>query len=166
MTEGVAIRAGWSADGSIRALMSPGLAARVAQADAEDAAAVERAQRAHRAAWEVANERAIDVAAQQLAAAEGIPLREARRNVGRTKAEALSYYSALQDLEDARREAAAAQVMRRAAIDAGLLDVSENQPSERSVQLAADLMLPGETPEGTGRWLRSRFLRRNYRRME
>ena len=76
MNDGIAVRAGWASTGAIRELMSPGLRARVAQADAEDAAAVERAQRAHRAAWEVANERAIDVAAQQLAAAEGIPLRE------------------------------------------------------------------------------------------
>jgi hypothetical protein len=123
----------------------------VIAADAQDAAAVARAERAHRVAWEAANERAIDIAAQQLAAAEGIPLREARRNVGRTKSEALAYFSAVQDLEDAQRQAAQEQTMRRLAIGAGLIDVSEAQPSERSIELAADLMMPGETPEGTGR---------------
>jgi hypothetical protein len=152
--------------------MSPGLVARVAAADAEDAAAAERAERAHRVRWEAKQERAIDVAAQQLAAEQGIPLREARRSVGRTKSEALAFYSAVQDLEDARRQAAQAQVMRRAAIDAGLLDVSEAGPSERAFGLAAEVAVrtaPKDEPfdaAAVAKGIRARWLRKRYERME
>lgn len=166
MNDGIAIRAGWAADGTIRELMSPGLRAQVAAADAQDAAAAARAEREYRARWEVAHERAVDEAAWQLAREQGIPLGEARRSVGRTKAEALAYFSAVQDVEDARREAAAAQVMRRHLADVGLLDLSAAEPSERSIELAAHTMLPGETAVGVGHQLRRRFLKRNYRRME
>lgn len=168
----VAVRAGWAADGTIRELMSPGLQARVAASDAQDAAAVERAERAHRARWEAQQERVVDEAAQRLAVEQGIPLREARRNVGRTKAEALSYFSAVQDLEDARRNAAAAQALKRHLVDAGLLDVSGSEPSERAVEFAAEVAVrtaPVDEPfdvQATARGIRGRWLRKRYERME
>lgn len=160
MIEGVVVWAGWSASGEIRELMSPGLLARVTAADAQDAAAVERAERAHRARWQAAQERAEDEAAWQLARERGVPLAEARRSIGHEPREFIELASAMQDVEDARRDAAQAQTMRRLAIDAGLIDVSAAQPSERSVELAAHTMLPGESAEDVGRRLRRRFLRR------
>jgi hypothetical protein len=168
----VAIRAGWAADGTIREMMSPGLAARVATADAEDTRAAERAAREHRARWEAAHGRAVDEAAWQLAREQGIPLGEARRSVGRTKAEALAYFSAVQDVEDARREAAEHQTMRRLMIGAGMLDVSDAGPSERAVEIAAEVAVrnaPAGEPfdaESVARGIRGRWLRRNYRRAE
>jgi hypothetical protein len=146
--------------------MSPGLLAQVTAADAQDAAAVERAERAHRARWQAAQERAEDEATWQLARETGVPLAQARREIGHEPREFIELCAARADLEDARQQAAQAQAMRRHLIAEGLLDVSADQPSERSIELAAHTMLPGETAVGVGRQLRSRFLKRNYRRME
>ena len=166
MTEGVVVRAGWSASGEIRQLMSPGLLARVTAADAEDAARAERAQREHRARWQAQQERLEYEAAWQVARERGVPLVEARRSIGHEPREFIELCSARADVEDARQQAAQASLMRRLAIDAGLIDVSAAQPSERSIELAAHTMLPGESAEDVGRGLRSRLLKRNYRRME
>src|SRR5438552_3493403 len=113
----VTVRAGWAADGAIRELMSPGLAAQVAASDAQDAAAAERAERAHRARWQAQHERAVDEAARTLAREAGLPLREAMRDVGHTHAEFLQLASARMDLEDAQRRARQRQALRHAGID-------------------------------------------------
>jgi hypothetical protein len=167
VTEGIAVRAGWAADGTVRELMSPGLAARVAQADAEDAAAAERAQRAYRAEWLVAQERAEDAAAWQLARERGIPLAEARRQAGHTKAEFLQLASAQMDLEDAQRNARYRQQLRHAGIDPDTCaELELPQPSEVAVQVAARAMPDDADPVAVGRGVRSRWLRRQYRVME
>jgi hypothetical protein len=172
VTEGIAVRAGWAADGTVRELMSPGLAARVAQADAEDAAAAERAEREHRARWQVRHEQVVDEAARRLAVEQGIPLREAMRQVGRTKAEALSYYSAVQDLEDARQQAALERGLRQHLVDAGLLDLNGSEPSARAFETAAEIAVrsaPADEPfdpQATARGIRGKWLRRRYQAME
>jgi hypothetical protein len=152
--------------------MSPGLAAQVAASDAEDAAAVERAERAHRAAWQAASERAEDAATWQLARERGIPLAEARREIGHEPREFIELCSARADLEDARQEAEHARLMRRHLVDAGLLDVSGSEPSERAVEFAAEVAVrtaPADEPfdvQATARGIRSRWLRKRYERME
>ena len=152
--------------------MSPSLRARIAQSDAEDAAAAERAERAHRAAWQAAHERAEDEATWQLARERGIPLAEARREIGHEPREFIELCSARADLEDARQEAERARLMRRHLVDAGLLDVSASEPSARAVDIGAELAVrtaPKDEPfdpQAAAKGIKGRFLRRNYRRME
>jgi hypothetical protein len=147
--------------------MSPGLRARVAQADAEHDAESARAERAHRARWEAAHERAVDEAAWQLAREQGLPLHEARRSVGHTPAEFVALASARQDLEDAQRAARARQALRHAGIDPDSGEpVEVPQPSELAVQGAARMMRPGESAAAVGRGVRTKWLRRSYRSIE
>jgi hypothetical protein len=117
--------------------MSPGLRARIAQSDAEHARAA---------------------AAQEKAATEGLPLNVAMRTV-----EAVAFYSALGDVQDARQQAQQGRIVHQLALDAGLVDVPE--PPERMVQTAARMAPRDEPPEVTGRGVRSRWLRSSYRRM-
>jgi hypothetical protein len=58
---------------------------------------------------------------------------------GRTRSEAISFYSAVQDLEEARRQAEQERAIRQLAVQAGLLDLSEAEPSERAVKVAAEV---------------------------
>lgn len=147
--------------------MSDRLRAKVAAADAEDARATERAERAHRVRWELAHERAVDEAARELAAEAGIPLREALRSVGHTKSEFVAIISAKQDVEDAQRAARARQQLRHAGIDPDSGEpVEVPQPPEREVETAARMMRSGESPEAVGRGVRAKWLRRHYRVME
>jgi hypothetical protein len=172
MTDVIAVRAGWASTGEIRELMSPGLAARVAQADAEDDRAAEWAEIEHRARWQVAHERAVDEAARQKATAEGIPLREAMREVGHTKAEFLQLASARMDLEDAQRVARQRQALRHAGIDPDSGEpVDVPGPSELQVKIGAEravMNAPADEfdAESAAQGIRGRWLRRNYRRME
>jgi hypothetical protein len=159
----VRVSGGW---GSEYPGMSPGLRARIAQSDAEHARAAAAQEQARRVAAEAAYERAVLAAAQEKAAAEGLPLNVAMRTVGRTRAEAVAYYSALGDIQDARQEAQQARQLRQLAANAGLIDVSEAVPPERMVQTAARMAPRDEPPEVTGRGVRSRWLRASYRRME
>jgi hypothetical protein len=173
MTEGVvAVTAGWAADGTIRSLMSPGLAAQVAASDAQDAAAAERREREHQAAWAARHEQAVDAATWQVARERGIPLAEARRSLGHTPREFVELCSAQADVEDARQEAERARLMRRHLIDAGLLDVSESEPSERAIEIGAEravMTAPKGEPfdaQAVARGIRGRWLRKHYTVME
>ena len=173
MNDGIAIRAGWAADGTIRELMSPGLAAQVAASDAQDAAAVERAERAHRAAWQAAHERAVDAAVWQAAREQGLPLGEARRSVGHTPREFIELASARQDLEDAQRLARQRQALRHAGIDPDSGEpVDVPGPSELQVKIGAEravMTAPKDEPfdpQAAARGIRGRWLRKHYTVME
>ena len=108
------MRSGWrDPDSSLIGTMSDGLVARMATADLEEQRQAERDAVARQAQAELVHERAVLAAAQELAAAEGLPLRDALRQVGHTKAEFLAQRSAMMDVEDAR-EAARQQAAFRA----------------------------------------------------
>ena len=150
--------------------MSPGLAARCAAADEEFRRAGEREARQRQVRAEQAHERAVLAAAQQKAAAEGIPLNLAMRTVGHTVREFVELRSAVADVEDARVEAEQARLMRRLAADAGLLDLSEAEPSGVAFEVAAariEMAPAGESfdPDAIAKGVRSRWLRRQYRPM-
>jgi hypothetical protein len=147
--------------------MSPSLRARIAQSDAEDAAAAERAERAHRARWEASHERAVDEAARQLAAEQGIPLREALREVGHTVPEFLALASARMDLEDAQRRDRQRQALRRAGVDPDTGgDLEQLHPSDIAIEAAVALAPRSESAEAIGKGVRRRWLAKQYRRME
>ena len=91
-------------------------------------------------------------AAQAKVAAEGLPLHVAMRTCGRTRSEAVAYYSALGDVQDAREKAQRARMVRQLAADAGLIDVP--QPPDREVEVAAWMMRSGEDLVSVGRGVR------------
>jgi hypothetical protein len=147
--------------------MSPSLRARVAQSDAEFERQAARDERERRVAAELRHERAVDAAVWQLAQEAGIPLTQARREVGHTVPEFLSIASARQDLEDAQRRDRQRQALRRAGIDPDSGEPVElRQPSELAVAGAARTMRDGDDPVSVGKGVRAKWLRRNYRRME
>jgi len=100
-------------------------------------------------------------AAQAKVAAEGLPLHVAMRTCGRTRSEAVAYYSALGDVQDAREKAQRARMVRQLAANAGLIDVP--QPPDREVEVAARMIRSGEDLVSVGRGVRARGLRRQYR---
>jgi hypothetical protein len=147
----ISARVGWADDPatSVRERMSPGLRARVAAADVEYDRQGEREARQRQVRVELAHERAVLEAAREKASQEGIPLTQAMRTVGHTPAEFVALRSAMADVEDARAEAERTRLMRRLAADAGLLDVSEVEPSERAVGWAAEIAVrtwPADQP--------------------
>jgi len=107
------------------------------------------------------SERAVLAAAQAKVAAEGLPLHVAMRTCGRTRSEAVAYYSALGDVQDAREKAQRARMVRQLAANAGLIDVP--QPPDREVEVAPRMMRSGEDLVSVGRGVRARGLRRQYR---
>jgi hypothetical protein len=138
-----------------------GLRARLATADAEYEREGERAARALRAKAEAAHEQAVLRAAQEIAAAEGVPLRDALRNVGHTPGEFVALRSAIADVEDARLGAQRAAAFRRWERDQGYLEVPG--PSDLAVEVAARTSSPDESAEAVGKGVRARWLRRQYR---
>jgi hypothetical protein len=170
----VRVSAGWAADpdSPIRAQMSPGLTARCAAADFEEQRQAEREERARQARIEVAHERLVTELALEKSRTEGVPYREALRSLGNTPREFVEQRSALMDVEDLRQQAEQAQLMRRLAIDAGLLDVSDSEPSERALGIAAEVAVmtaPKDEPfdpQAAARGIRGKWLRRHYRGME
>jgi hypothetical protein len=111
-------------------------------------------------------------AAQEKAVSEGIPLHEAIRTVGHEPGEFIAQRSALIDLQDAQEDAERRRLMRQALVKLGLLDVSEAEPSERAVELAAEAVVRSTPPaepfdvEAAAKGIRGRWLRRQYRGME
>src|SRR2546421_9104 len=79
--------------------------------------------------------------ALQRAAQEVLPLREALREVGHARAEFVALRSAMQDLEDAQRDARRRQALRHAGVDpdsGAELDVPKPKVSTFAIERAAD----------------------------
>jgi hypothetical protein len=136
--------AGWVADPEHRARMSPLLLRRIAEDDAREQAQAAREERARAQLAADQQDAAIleqwqrDVALG-LATVADLPSYQLEQ-VGRTKGEALAYYSAEQDAEDARLQAAMVRYGRRVAEAFGadgdkalerLLDGDERVPAGR-----------------------------------
>src|SRR5215213_1718972 len=97
---------GWGDDGLEAAGASDALRRRVAEADAQEARAAARADEERRLRTQQLQENAIAMSVRQAEErGEMITMHDRLHGRGRTKAEALRYYSALGDLEDARRQA-------------------------------------------------------------
>jgi hypothetical protein len=104
---------GWVGDPEHRARMSPTLLRRIAADDAREAAEAAREERTRAAVIEHRQEEAIlerwrEDVALGIADVSDLP-RYQLETAGRTRAEAMAHYSAVQDAEDARMRAAAAR---------------------------------------------------------
>ena len=112
----VRVRAGWGSASLVDA--SPSLRARCAAADAEErreAARLERERSALRAQLEADSIAASCFLAEQRG--ELLTRQDRLNGVGRTKAEAIAFYSAQADLEDARIVAARAKRLRELEVE-------------------------------------------------
>ena len=177
MTE-IRVAAGWRDDlgeggTSLAPHWSPQMQVRMAQAEFADAQAASREDAARRVRAEVWHERQVLAAAQEKAAEEGLPLRQALREVGHEPAEFIARRWAIADVQDAREEARRQAEVRRVLAQHGLFDDSANQPSEAAVEVAFERAVH-DSPLGeefverreletAGLALRTRFLRRQAR---
>lgn len=124
-------------NGACRDQMSPGLARRIAQEEAEYARETARQERERQAAAEGAfRERAAASIAEAVERGEQFSMREALAagGVGRTRAEAMEYFSALGDLQD-RQEAERLRRAQRQLLED--LDGSVEVPTDLTPEQAA-----------------------------
>jgi hypothetical protein len=144
--------------------VSASLRARLATADAEYDRQAAREAREHRVRWEASHERAVDAAAWELAQQAGIPLVQARREVGHTPREFIELASARADLEDAQRNARRRQALRQAGIDSDSGDeLDVPQPPAIHAEVAARMASPAESAEAVGRGVRRKWLAQLHR---
>lgn len=114
---------------------SPGLQARIAAADAMERQSAARTEREHERLVEMRRE--ADIAESVRMAEERgevVSAKQRMAGIGRTRAEAISYYSALQDIEDARQTAVA-----RKEFDAWTVEQSEAQSADSTMRNADGL---------------------------
>jgi len=148
--------------------MSDSLRSQVEGADLAYERQAEREAAARRARAAEAHERAVR-ASIELAQQRGelVDVRAAYRQggVGRTHAEVLSYVSAVQDVEDATRNARRRAALRAAGVDPDSGDALDPGPTPPAIQaeVAARAMGPGEDPVDVGRGVRRRWLAQVHR---
>src|SRR5215211_3217739 len=104
---------GWGDDGLAAAGASDALRRRVAEADAQEARQAARADQERRLRTQQLQENAIAMSVRQAEErGELLTMQDRLHGVGRTRQESLEYFSAVQDLEDARQAAEAARRFR------------------------------------------------------
>lgn len=150
--------------------MSDSLRARIAAADYEHERQAQREEAARRARGEQAERDSIALSIRMAQdRGEVVSIRGAYRDggVGRTPGEAISYASAVADLEDAKQTARWRQALRKAGIDPDSgADLEVLQPPEMATEVAARTMPADADPAEVGQGVRARWLRREYRGME